>query len=272
MLCEQEQRIFWIIRWHYPVKQGIAPESSHNCSANSLSHNCSMVPFPSPEKYNCKGTVTAFFALMALVAWKSLFDSTLRKLSVHRRLQGRSLSLLWWPFFHNGQKSVISGCRLHRIFWKFLQAFFPVSPGRRWNLLRKSPQNVEEIAQSPGGEESVESCPVSGCDGCFGPARFEFSTSLYLFVFFFSACLFNFNRNPDNPYPPKFGGWNLPPKFGGWNCQKPLFVLQDFLTPPPPSKFGGENNPYPPNLGGMGLSTETTIDWSGETEWKDTGL
>ena len=34
-------------------------------------------------KYGCKGTVKTCFALIALVAWKYWFDSTLRKLSVH---------------------------------------------------------------------------------------------------------------------------------------------------------------------------------------------
>ena len=33
-------------------------------------------------KYGCKDTVTTCFALIALVAWKYWFDSTLRKLSV----------------------------------------------------------------------------------------------------------------------------------------------------------------------------------------------
>ena len=48
--------------------------------------------------YGCKGTVAACFALIALAAWKYLFDSALRKLSVPQstvemvRFQGRSLS------------------------------------------------------------------------------------------------------------------------------------------------------------------------------------
>ena len=33
-------------------------------------------------KYGCRGTVRTRFALIALVAWKCCFDSTLRKLSV----------------------------------------------------------------------------------------------------------------------------------------------------------------------------------------------
>ena len=34
-------------------------------------------------KYGCRGTVTARFALIAVVAWKRLADSTLGKLFVH---------------------------------------------------------------------------------------------------------------------------------------------------------------------------------------------
>ena len=34
-------------------------------------------------KYGCRNTVTTCFALIALVAWQYLFDSTLRKLCVH---------------------------------------------------------------------------------------------------------------------------------------------------------------------------------------------
>ena len=34
-------------------------------------------------RYGCRGTVTASFALIALVAWWHCFDSTLRKISVH---------------------------------------------------------------------------------------------------------------------------------------------------------------------------------------------
>ena len=33
------------------------------------------------------------------------------------------------------------------------------------NLVRKSPQNVEKMAQLPGGERCVKSCHVSGCHG-----------------------------------------------------------------------------------------------------------
>ena len=67
-------------------------------------------------KYGCKVTVTACFALIALVAWKDLSDSALRKLSVHPKYKGRLkwhgfkcvslsyLSLLWSlclvAFFH----------------------------------------------------------------------------------------------------------------------------------------------------------------------------
>ena len=50
------------------------------------------------------------------------------------------------------------------------------------NLVRKSPPNVEKIARFLGGEESVESCHVSGCQGqisqkyvtFFGAPRPEF--------------------------------------------------------------------------------------------------
>ena len=45
----------------------------------------------------------------------------------------------------------------------------PFSPGALCNLVRKSPQHMEKIARSPGGEKSAESCHVSGCHGFFGP-------------------------------------------------------------------------------------------------------
>ena len=35
------------------------------------------------SQYGCRGTVTACCALIALIAWKYLSDSILRKLSVH---------------------------------------------------------------------------------------------------------------------------------------------------------------------------------------------
>ena len=41
--------------------------------------------------------------------------------------------------------------------------FFPFSPGFLFDLVRKSPQNTENIARFPGAEESAESCHVSGC-------------------------------------------------------------------------------------------------------------
>ena len=49
--------------------------------------------------------------------------------------------------------------------------FFPFSPGFLCNLVRTWPQNVEKIAQFPGGEKSVESCHVSGCHGFFSPEK-----------------------------------------------------------------------------------------------------
>ena len=36
--------------------------------------------------------------------------------------------------------------------------FFLVSPGFLGNLVRKSPEDVEKIALSPGGDKTVESC------------------------------------------------------------------------------------------------------------------
>ena len=42
------------------------------------------------------------------------------------------------------------------------------SPGSMCVLVRGPPQNVEKVARFLGGEESVESCHVSGCHGCFG--------------------------------------------------------------------------------------------------------
>ena len=36
-------------------------------------------------------------------------------------------------------------------------------------LVRKSSQNVEKIARSPGGKKSVESCHVPGCHAFFSP-------------------------------------------------------------------------------------------------------
>ena len=36
-------------------------------------------------------------------------------------------------------------------------------------ISKESPQNVEKMARSPGGEKSVNSSHVSGCHGFFGP-------------------------------------------------------------------------------------------------------
>ena len=44
-------------------------------------------------KYDCRVTATVCFACIALVAWKHWFDSTLRKLSVHPKVQ-----LKWYGF------------------------------------------------------------------------------------------------------------------------------------------------------------------------------
>ena len=73
-----------------------------------------------------------------------------------------------------GQKSAFSGRCLHWIFWIFSSGFFYVSPGFLCSLVRKSPQNVEKIAQFPGGEKIAESCHVPGCHGFYGPDIFPF--------------------------------------------------------------------------------------------------
>ena len=48
---------------------------------------------PQNPKHGCKDTVTAFFALIALVAWKCLLDSALRKLSVYPRKRHEAVQL-----------------------------------------------------------------------------------------------------------------------------------------------------------------------------------
>ena len=80
-----------------------------------------------------------------------------------------------------GQKSGISGRRLH---WIFFFLFSPVdfSPGFCvCNLVRKSLQNVEKIAHFQA-EKNVDSCHVSGCHGLFGPkSKIEFSSDIETF-------------------------------------------------------------------------------------------
>ena len=61
-----------------------------NCMSQGVENRDSLVnvPLALRGKCSCKGTVTACFALTALIVWKYLLDSTLRKLSVHQvRLQ-----------------------------------------------------------------------------------------------------------------------------------------------------------------------------------------
>ena len=50
-------------------------------------------------------------------------------------------------------------------FLNLLQWIFPLSPCFMCDLVRKSPQDVEEIARFPNVEKSAESCHVSGCHG-----------------------------------------------------------------------------------------------------------
>ena len=67
---------------------------------------------------------------------------------------------------HKGQKSAISGLRLHCFFFIFSSVDrFPSSPGLLCNLVRKWPRNAEKIARFPGRETSAESCRVCGCHG-----------------------------------------------------------------------------------------------------------
>ena len=83
-------------------------------------------------------------------------------------LPGNYLSLCQDACGHDkGQKSTISGRRLHWIFEFSPVDFLRLSPGLLCKLVRKSPQNVEKIARLPGGEKSVESCHASGCHGFF---------------------------------------------------------------------------------------------------------
>ena len=62
-----------------------------------------------------------------------------------------------------GQKSAISGSAVSAGFFFSPVFFFPFSPDFLCSLVRKSPENLENFARVPGGEESVESCHVSGC-------------------------------------------------------------------------------------------------------------
>ena len=50
---------------------------------------------------------------------------------------------------------------------------FPLSPGSLCTLVRKSPQNVENIA-----EKGAESCHVSGCHGFFSVLNYLSSEGL----------------------------------------------------------------------------------------------
>ena len=55
--------------------------------------------------------------------------------------------------------------------------------------------------------------------------------------------------NPENPYPPKFGGWRFTPQIWGVNLQKnTCFTV---FSGARSLNLGGWN-PHPPNLGGMG--------------------
>ena len=62
-----------------------------------------------------------------------------------------------------GQKSAVSGRRLHWMFWIFSNGILPFSSTFSVWCSKKSTQNVEKIARFPGGEKSLELCHVSGC-------------------------------------------------------------------------------------------------------------
>ena len=55
-----------------------------------------------------------------------------------------------------GQKSAISGCRLH---WRLSTGFFPFSPGFMCNLVRRDRQDLEKVAKNP--VEKIASNPVT---------------------------------------------------------------------------------------------------------------
>ena len=75
-----------------------------------------------------------------------------------------------------GQKSAISGRRLHWIFFDISPVDFPVSPVRfLWNSVRKSPQKCGENCPISGGETRVESCQSLAVMVFFGPECSNFS-------------------------------------------------------------------------------------------------
>ena len=68
-----------------------------------------------------------------------------------------------------GQKSAISGRRLHCIFFEFSPVHFSLSLGFLCNLVRKPPKMWRKVPDFWAEKKSVESCHVSGCHGLIGP-------------------------------------------------------------------------------------------------------
>ena len=126
------------------------------------------------------------------------------------------LDLIQDTFDHDkGQKSAISGRRLHWISQIFSSRCFPFFSRFSVQFSKEIAKNVEKIARFPDREKSAESCHLSGCHGFSVPPPSPFpSPGVW------------------GPFPPLGSGVRFPP----WRLGS--------LSPPPPLGSGVRFPPW----------------------------
>ena len=227
--CERKVRIKLLaLKRHFESEEGlqclevnIRSKIHDQNPRRPLGETCCLeCNFQRNPKYGCKDTATACFAHTALVAWKHLFDSTLRKFSVHSKY------VLWLKLYGSSTFPLIALIALGGLFAQYsgdspnsgfhskipgfgLQAAFPTPiplpvKYRRWRWTTKK----------------LRCCS----------SRLRLLSSLSHLLFYF-LCLLIFSSSSSLP-PHLHLSLSLPPPLA---CPLPLLLA--FQLPPPPQSY-----------------------------------